>query len=183
MYRSLKNLLVLGLTGFLAACAGGESRHAALNPLTPMPAAINEPSDAQLDVAVKSFLKESHAPAASIYSFRRTDLNSDGRRDALIIFKNPYGYWCGIYGCTMLVMEANEDSFKLVNAVQTVREPIYVSDTKTNGWNEIIMHISGRWTETKDVALQYDGEKYPANPSELPPYLMMASAGKRLFYE
>ena len=41
-----------------------------------------------------------------MYDFRRVDLNGDGKRDALVLFTNPYGYWCGDNGCSMLVMKA-----------------------------------------------------------------------------
>lgn len=153
--------------------------------MTPLlPDAVIDPPDASLRPAMDNFLKSTNAPAFSRYSFRRHDLNGDGRREALVILTNPYGYWCGLYGCTLLVMEANNDGFTLSSTIQTVREPIYISDIKTNGWNDIIVRVSGRWSETKDVALQFNGAAYPPNPSELPSYLQLASSqGTKLFNE
>jgi putative lipoprotein len=175
--------LALGLSGLLTAC-GGPQKQANFEPLMTVPSVRADPGDEVLRAAVKSFLAESGAPAASTYTFRRFDLDSDGRRDALVIFGTPYGYWCGLYGCTMLVMKAEDEDFTLVSTVQTVREPLFVSDITTNGWKNIIVHISGRWEKTKDVALQFDGKSYPVNPSELPSYLQLASnSGTKLFYD
>jgi hypothetical protein len=75
-------------------------------------------------------------------------------------FKNPYGYWCDTHGCTMLVMRAGNDKFELVNAIQPVRAPLYVSNTESNGWKDIIVRVTGRWDESKDVAMTYNGAQY-----------------------
>ena len=84
----------------------------------------------------------------------------------------------------MLVLKADDESFSLASTVQDVREPIFISDDQTNGWNNIVVRVSGRWTETKDVALQYDGASYPLNPSELPSFLQLASTqGTTLFHD
>lgn len=168
-------MLILALGGFLSACTGTPEPHVPVSSLTPLPAGIVDPADDVLKGAVTAFLRETGAPVSSLYKYRRFDLNNDGRRDALVVFQNPYGYWCGIYGCTMLVMRAENEDFKLVNAVQTVREPVFAGRQTTNGWKDIIIHVSGRWQKTKDVALQFNGMSYPAHPSELPEYLRLAS--------
>ncbi len=176
-------LMMLELAATLAACA--ESPKTADANLLPLPGSEpDEPRDEVLQASIRKFLADTGAPAASLYERRRVDLNGDGRRDALVLFKNPYGYWCGLYGCTMLILMAGEENFKLLNATQPVRGPLFISAMETNGWKNIIVHVSGRWAETKDVALQFDGEKYPASPSDLPPYLRYASNREtRLFYD
>lgn len=139
------------------------------NPLTPMPE-THDPGDLVLMDSVKGFLKETGSPLYSEYEFSRMDLDDDGRRDALVLFKNPYGFWCGGHGCTMLVMKANDDSFTLVNSVQPIRTPLEISQQKTNGWNTMIARVSGRSGEPKDVALIFDGHSYPQDPSALPAF-------------
>jgi len=117
------------------------------------------------------FLKNSGAPISSTYNFVRFDLNGDKRRDAVIMIKSPYGYWCGTHGCIMLVMKAHDNGFTLVNSIQPVREPIYISRAKINGWNNLIVRVSGRLNgETKDVALRFDGAHYPKDPTKLGAY-------------
>lgn len=154
---------------FLGACAGvfGDGRESVdLSGLPPV-----DPSDKILKASVEGFLKETGAPVASGYDFNRIDLDSDGRRDALVLFKTPYGYWCDMHGCTMLVMKAGNDEFDLVNAIQPVREPLYISNMQSNGWKHLVARVSGRWDDgAKDVAMAYDGRQYPNNPAALPAY-------------
>lgn len=150
----------------LAACASDSDRPT----LTPMPVSKEDPSDEVLIEALQKFVKDGGAPAATGYQYVRVDLNDDGLRDALMLLKTPYGYWCGTHGCTMLVFKAHSDKFTLVNSVQPVRAPVYISVMKSNGWKNLVVRVSGRWNEAKDVALQFDGRKYPTDPSDLPPF-------------
>jgi hypothetical protein len=174
MHSRLMRFFVFVMIAVLTGCSGGPKPCEKVTLLLPGPTAPTDPSDEALRAAMQSFINESGAPAFSLYDFERVDLNGDGRRDALALFKNPYGYWCGLYGCTMLVLKASDTDFKIVNAVQPVRGPLIVSDQSTNGWKNIIVRVSGRWTETKDVALTFDGNGYPVSPPELPAYLAYA---------
>ena len=131
---------------------------------------VTDPDSALLKVAMADFFKGSSAPVASTYNFVRFDLDGDKRRDALVMIKTPYGYWCGQHGCVMLVMKAHNNGFTLVNSVQPVREPIYISRAKTNGWNNIIVRVSGRWNKAKDVALRFGGRQYPKDPGRVKEY-------------
>lgn len=131
-----------------------------------------DPTDEQLKESIAQFLTTQDAPAATRYSFQRIDLNTDKRRDALIFLHAPYGYWCGVHGCTMLVFKANNASFQLLNTVQPIRAPVYVSELETNGWKNLIVRVSGRQNSAKNVALQFNGRNYPANPKILPAYAM-----------
>ncbi len=179
--KSIALMLILPLA--LTACSSTSDDSAALySPLTPLPGATVDPSDEEMRLAVQKFLNGSEAPANSTYDFTRIDLDADGRRDALVLFKNPYGFWCGMHGCTMLVLKAHDKNFELVNAIQPVREPLYVSRDKTNGWKDLIVRVSGRWSESKDVAMRFDGHEYPQNPGKEAPvsdYVQEA----RVFYD
>ena len=163
----MRFLLALPLILALCACSGN-SEHAS-GPLIPIPSGPIDPDDAVLRAAVTDFLGSSGAPVASDYEFSRFDLDADGRRDALVLFKNPYGYWCDMHGCTMLVLKAGDDRFTLVNAIQPVREPLYISPDASNGWRNLVVRVSGRWDSAKDVAMRYNGQVYPENPDVLPP--------------
>jgi hypothetical protein len=165
-------LLMTLSIGLLAGCAANGGHDYALTPVPEDPA---DPTDAQMRQAVMAFLKDSGAPVASEYEFKRVDMDGDRRRDALVLFRSPYGYWCGKDGCTMLVLHARQDDFTLVSSIVPVREPLYVSAKETNGWRDIIVHVSGRWTQTKDVAMQFDGRAYPPHPDHLPAYMQYAS--------
>ena len=113
----LCSLLILTTTLLLAACGHGGCCNSEAS-LTPME--TTDPDDTVMRGAVTAFLQDTGAPVSSMYEFKRIDLDRDGRRDALVLFKNPYGYWCDTHGCTMLVMRAGNDKFELVNAIQPV---------------------------------------------------------------
>lgn len=157
-------LFCLTIPFMLGGCSGKDSTPEIKNPLTPPPPAVIDPDDFVLKESVLSIMKETGGPLNSGYIFRRVDLNDDGRRDALVLFKTPYGFWCGTHGCTMLVMQAHNEVFTLVSAIQTVRPPVYISEYKTNGWKNIVLRVSGRSTKAKNVAMQFDGKSYPQYP-------------------
>ncbi len=169
----MKLILLLPLL-LLAACSGTSERNGK-EPLLPLESRVVDPTDAELKESVKIFLTETKAPAASRYKVVRHDLNNDGRRDALVLFEAPYGYWCGSHGCTMLVMKAKNEDFSLVNSIQPVREPVYISPEASNGWKDIMVRVSGRWSGAKNVAMKYDGREYPMNPDEQPPLERLAT--------
>ena len=161
-------LTILTLT-LLSAC-GNAGRDTDL--LTPFPdiATNTGPSNAILAASVKDYLTKSNNPVSSQYEFVRHDLNGDGLDDALVLFKNPYGHWCGLHGCTMLVMKAHRNHFTVVNRIKPIRTPLYISKIKTKGWKDLIVHVSGRQETTKNVALRFDGRQYPTDPSTQTPY-------------
>ncbi len=180
-YSWLGTLFILTTTLLLAACGHGGCCGSEAS-LTPAPA-HTDPDDSVMRGSVTAFLQETGAPVSSMYEFKRIDLDRDGRRDALVLFKNPYGYWCDTHGCTMLVMRAGNDKFELVNAIQPVRAPLYVSNTESNGWKDIIVRVTGRWDESKDVAMTYNGTQYADNPATMPAYMhVAANTAQRVFY-
>jgi hypothetical protein len=177
------NMVVILTTALLlAACSHGGccNQSAALTPL----ADPVDPDDSVMRDAVTAFLTEQGAPISSMYEYQRVDLDGDKRRDALVLFKNPYGFWCGTHGCTMLIMKASDDSFELVNAIQPVRAPLYVSDQQTNGWRDIIVRVTGRkFDDSKDALMAFDGTQYPDNPDLQPSAFYLAeNTAQRVFY-
>lgn len=139
---------------------------------TPEPtSAFNDPDNELLKVAMHSFFESNGTPISSTYNFVRFDLDGDKRRDALVMIKTPYGYWCGQHGCVMLIMKAHNTGFSLVNSIQPVREPVYISRAKLNGWNNLVVRVSGRKSDkAKFVVLRSDGKRYPKDPGKLEAY-------------
>ena len=181
--RRFFSLFALASLLTLSACGSSQEayRQADLLPLPPVPVDLEDQYARQ---AVREFLIDTGAPVASTYDLQRHDLNGDGRREALVLFKTPYGYWCKQHGCTMLVMQAHDDHFSLRGNIRPIREPLYISEQTSHGWKTIITRLSGRWSRTKDVALTYDGHSYPGTPEHLPAYLRYAYyAETPIFYE
>ncbi|MFK7839045.1 MAG: hypothetical protein AB8B83_01840 [Bdellovibrionales bacterium] len=156
----------LAITTLLIGCTPSTTT----NNRVETPTTFKDPTNEQLHEAILNFMKTTGAPVSSTYNFVRFDLDGDKRREAIIMVKAPYGYWCGQHGCVLMVMKAHNNGFTFVNAVQPVREPIFISRAKTNGWNNVVVRISGRWSETKNVLLRFDGKQYPDNPETLSPY-------------
>ncbi|MFN3701371.1 MAG: hypothetical protein ACK4VI_07610 [Alphaproteobacteria bacterium] len=171
----IKNFVLSGMIAglcamLLAGCGSSKTEYALKEPLTPLPSPVIDPPDHLLAGSVKAVLKDKGKPLHSEFEFQRIDLNNDGRRDALVLFKTPYGYWCGQHGCTMYVMQAHNDHFSFVSAMDPVRAPVYSSNSQTNGWRDIIVRVSGRVDRAKDVAVKFDGETYyPMNPEDIAP--------------
>lgn len=171
-------LVLINITG----CGGPGAYDPGESLLLPAPKPVLDPSDIKAHQAVRNFLGTSEAPLASSYDIARIDLNDDGRREALVLFKTPYGYWCGKDGCTLLIFEASNTDFTLRSSIQPIREPLYISDDTQNGWHTLVVRISGRNEEAKNVALAFDGESYPNTPTHLPPYLrFVVQQAQRLF--
>ncbi len=105
---------------------------------------------------------------ANPHQTARLDLNGDGLQDALVLLENPI-YYCGTGGCTMLVFKGTKSGFEFVSRSTLIRGPVLVSETKTHGWRDLIVEVSGGGIAPKQVALKYAGSKYPLNPSTLPP--------------
>ncbi len=91
------------------------------------------------------------------------DLNGDNVKDALTIFTGPQS--CNDSGCNMLVHEGlGDNKFKLVSDIASVKSPLTIGDTTTNGWKDVIANV-GTEAEPKNVALKFDGKSYPENAS------------------
>ncbi len=142
-----------------------------------------DPSDGVLNGAIRQYLADAKGPKNSQYEYVRADLNGDGLREALVMFNLPHSYWCGWSGCTLAVFEAGDNSFSIVSRTERIRGPIVVSDTQTNGWDDIGVRLSGTDYADKNVLLRYDGARYPETPvNELElPFNLAALGGERFF--
>lgn len=100
------------------------------------------------------------------YQMETIDLNDDGNDDAIVLLTGPM--WCGTGGCTLLIFQGLKDSARFVSDSSLVRGPITVSSSRTNGWRNLIITVSGGGAVPGRVALKFDGGKYPLNPSIQP---------------
>lgn len=128
----------------------------------------NSARKAALQQALVRYLKAEKVPPNVKQHFFSSyiDLNGDGVQDAVAILAGQY--WCGTGGCTMLVFKGQATAFSLVSRSTLIRPPITASETKTNGWRDLIVEVRGGGATPKKVALKFDGKKYPLNPSLQP---------------
>jgi hypothetical protein len=95
------------------------------------------------------------------------DLNGDGRPEAIVYLVSDD--WCGSGGCTMLILQPDGDSWRLLTEVSITRLPIRLLRTKSNGWRDIGVWVQGGGIQPGyEAELQFDGKTYPQNPSLTP---------------
>ena len=96
------------------------------------------------------------------YTITFLDLNDDGGEEALIYLQDVY--WCGMGGCTLLIFERIKDDFIFLSKIPLVHKPVFVADTRSNGWLDIYLHTGKMGL----VVIKFDGVQYPQNPSLQP---------------
>jgi putative lipoprotein len=134
-------------------------------------AVLGVESPDSLNKALLAYFAKTGADPKSLnpHQTAQIDLNGDGHPDALVLLENPM-HWCGTGGCTLLVFKGTVSGFKFVSRSSLIRGPVLVSETRTHGWRNLIVEVSGGGIAPKQVALKYTGSKYPPNPSTLPPF-------------
>lgn len=96
-----------------------------------------------------------------------TDLNDDGQPEIVVYAYGPM--LCGTGGCTTLVFTPDASGYRLVANISVSRPPIQAAPRTTNGWRDLLVHVSGGGiVEGYDAELRFDGTSYPDNPTVAP---------------
>ena len=154
--------LILGLIGVMGCTVPAEETPPVSDP------AIVPVTPQQLDLwrAMGAFLAENGDPYSRFHS-EFIDLNQDATEDALVLLGPPN--WCGTGGCTLLVFEGIGEEFQLRSQTSLVQTPLTVSESMTQGWQDLVLRVAGGGAVPKNVLLSFDGQSYPSNPSLLDP--------------
>lgn len=105
--------------------------------------------------------KKSYGPIR--YYYKNIDLNDDGNREVFAYLVGSYVSGSG--GSSAIVFERDGEEYKALSRFSLVRNPIIISDSKTNGYRDIIMSVSGGGVEQFYSHIKFDGKTYPGNPS------------------
>lgn len=84
----------------------------------------------------------------------------------------------------MTIFEAGDNDYALVSETKRIRGPIFIGGGTTNGWEDINVRLSGTDTADRNIALRYDGNRYPESPSnqeDLPYDIASVIGGVRVF--
>jgi hypothetical protein len=100
---------------------------------------------------------------AFTYHYNTVDLNGDDKLDALVDVSNPN--FCGSSGCPMLIFKGDGKNFELVTKMSVSHSPIFVSETKTKGWSDLLMEVYGGGAKPYFALLKFNGKTYPKNPT------------------
>jgi len=96
------------------------------------------------------------------YKIYLSDLNGDGKEDALVYMTDRN--WCGSGGCTLIVFKGSDKGFDFLSKTRVSMQPIRISSNMSHGWRNLIVNAKG----IGSVVLKYNGKEYPYNPTLLP---------------
>jgi uncharacterized protein YecT (DUF1311 family) len=113
---------------------------------------------ANLTTAIQAYVKK---PARPEFDYALTDLNGDGKVDAIVLLQGSQ--WCGSGGCTLLVFKGKQDGFEFISK-STITSHVRVLPETKHGWKSLVVYTGG----IGDVVMTFNGTKYPANPSMQP---------------
>jgi hypothetical protein len=120
--------------------------------------------------AVRSFLRSylgQQVDTETRFSCARVALNTDEKRQVIVYVSGPK--WCGTSGCTMLILQPANSSFRVVTRITAARLPVRVLASTSNGWRDVGVWVQGGGIQPGyEAALRFNGKTYPRNPS-VPP--------------
>ena len=151
----------------ITACSDGEAPVATdTSENMSVEAPANPPSPTRED-DIRHFLLQEFPDAAPMqYALAWNDLDGDGTDEAIIYLVTPY--FCGTGGCNTLVLAPAGPMWSKVAEISVSRTPISVLTSKSNGWKDLVVSISGGGGPSGRMVLKYDGKSYPMNPTVAP---------------
>lgn len=130
------------------------------------PTKDNSKANPSLEEAI---LKETKATQSdeNRYMYFYEDLDND--KDYEIIAYLWGKDFSGSGGATMLVFDEKNDKYEFISKTTLVNLPISISENSTNGYNDIIVTVSGGGIEKDyNTVLKYKKDGYPLNASTQP---------------
>jgi hypothetical protein len=117
---------------------------------------------------LRHYLKDHHLSVDGTTRYSAAPVVLDGKTEMeLVYLSGPW--WCGSGGCTALLLEPQQSSFRVMQKLTLVGLPIRVLPSVTHGWHDMAMWVRGAGMSGQVVVLQYDGMKYPDSPLTAPP--------------
>lgn len=121
--------------------------------------------DEEIEKSIIDYLEyNKNEDGKMVYFYNYVDLNGDEKEEVFVYLLGQYVSGSG--GSTALIID--KENYDVISKFTLVQNPIIISEEKTNGWNNIIMQVSGGGAESSYVKIEFDGERYPSNPSMAP---------------
>lgn len=134
------------------------------NPTGPQKVESSAEFRADVDQAMRDYFRlHKTDPSNNQYRWLTYDLNGDGNEELLAQLD-----WCGSGGCTLLIFEHHQESWRFNSRITLVNTPINLGNQRNHGWQDLIFHVSGGGAKANRHLMQYDGISYPLNPSVAP---------------
>lgn len=118
----------------------------------------------KLEKAVYAIIGDSEDEETRYY-YNRVDLNDDNTPEVLVYISGRS--ICGTSGCHALLFRKVKGKYELITHFGPARNSIIVSQTKTNGWRDLIFYNVGGGNMSGYYSLcRFDGQTYPSNPTD-----------------
>lgn len=115
----------------------------------------------------------------SMYKRADADLNGDGRKESFIYLTDPD--YCGSGGCTLVIVSPRGSQLRVVLRSTVTRLPIRLLATSSHGWRDIGVIVQGGGIiRPYEARLQFDGRRYPSNPTMPPAIPLRRPSGNLL---
>lgn len=117
--------------------------------------------DARIEAGIRSALNVGFRDRIR-YMFQSLDLDGTGPRGMMLVYLMG-SQVCGTGGCTMLVMQAAENGYRVISRIPAVQQPVIVSNGRTNGYPDLIVYTAGGGLAPAYRRLRFNGSSYPTN--------------------
>lgn len=128
---------------------------------------IQEAQYLKEEMTLREFLHTLDDSKTTRYISAFSDLNSDGRPEAIVYLIGDH--WCGSGGCNTLILTPQDNYWKIIANITITRPPIIRLSSRSHGWYSIGVWVEGGGIHPGYQAeLRFDGKTYPRNPSAPP---------------
>jgi hypothetical protein len=140
---------------------------------------MSSPQEDSLKQALKAYIRQGGDPDQDqttkyIAAFR--DLNGDGKPEAIVYLESPD--YCGSGGCNTLILTNKNGTWKVMSSILITRPPIRVLPNTSHGWHSIgVFVVGGGILDGYEAELDFNGKKYPLNPTVPPAKPLKSPAG------
>ena len=147
----------------LASCKGEEPKP------EPSATAAGETEAVVTPVTPESWLADHFAPDVKgeadelLYARAETDLDGDGKDEILAYVGGSL--MCGTGGCNLVVLKRDGEGYRQVGDLSVVQLPVGVLPSKTDGWRDLAVSVSGGGRPGGLMRVPFDGKAYASNPT------------------
>lgn len=139
--------------------------------------AIGAPDTAGVHAFLKTYLTDGD-PATTMVATAFTDLNGDGKDEAIAYVMGPD--WCGSGGCNVLVLTPDGATYKVVMDASVSQLPISLLPGSSHGWRDLGVEIGGGGGESGVAEMKFNGKTYPDDPTGPPAKLLKGDGGGKI---
>lgn len=137
MKKKLRKYIILPLLAVLWLCGCGKKEETDTETVY----ADREKNQELADFLIAYYQIPEEFCAEARYYYDMVDLNEDGTEEILAVVVGEYTECDG--GDPAVILEQNEQGYQVLESFAYVRTPVYVSDTMTDGWHDLIFPAYG----------------------------------------